>query len=284
MREITVLGLHYRNTKNIGDRNCHALDYVTFDSDQATFRVIKADVRELPAELPPGIEAPDIVVFGGGAIADHAPRVAQAYPEALKIAWGLGYTTGKRAALPVGTHQRFRKDFDLYGVRDIGVDESYTPCPSCLSDLFDAEYPITHDVVVYGHAGKWPLKEDARLHGYPYLDNTDHKQGLKGVIEHLASGETIVTSSYHGAFWASLLGRKVCMLPFGSKFYHLKHLPTEAASFAEAVAVASQMEASILSDYRLDTLTFQRAVCRLVEQRLGVPNVTLKTLSPQDIM
>jgi len=48
---------------------------------------------------------------------------------------------------------------------------------------------------------------------------------MEEVIAFLASGEVVVTSSYHGAYWARLLGRKVALLPRGSKFWHLPPAP-----------------------------------------------------------
>ena len=48
---------------------------------------------------------------------------------------------------------------------------------------------------------------------------------MEKVLDFLGSGETVLTSSYHGVYWATLLGRKVLAFPFSSKFYTLKHKP-----------------------------------------------------------
>ena len=48
-------------------------------------------------------------------------------------------------------------------------------------------------------------------------------------IAFIGSCETIVTNSYHGIYWALLLGKKVISVPFASKFYgispDLTHCP-----------------------------------------------------------
>jgi len=46
---------------------------------------------------------------------------------------------------------------------------------------------------------------------------------LERVLAFLASGETVITNSYHGSYWAKLLGRKVVMIPFSDKFLHFRY-------------------------------------------------------------
>ena len=44
----------------------------------------------------------------------------------------------------------------------------------------------------------------------------------------LATAETVVSSSYHGVYWAMLLGKKVIALPFNAKFYGFRYdMPME---------------------------------------------------------
>ena len=39
------------------------------------------------------------------------------------------------------------------------------------------------------------------------------------------SGETVITNSFHGTYWALLLKRKVVCIPFSSKFYGFRYPP-----------------------------------------------------------
>lgn len=280
MSALNVLGLHYRNTKNIGDRNCHPLDYVNLVSESCEVNIVKADVRSIPDDF-----FPDVVVFGGGAIAPHSSEINTRFPQAIKIAWGIGHTTGNKEIIKEGAHKKYQEGFSLYGTRDYKTGGEYTPCSSCLSNLFDYPRDPTEKVVVYGHAGKMPLKDYAERHGLPYMDNTQHKEGLSGVVRHLSRGEKIITSSYHGAFWSSLLGRKVSMIPFGSKFYNLKHVPFIAESFEEALGSNQEsMSSNILEDYRAHVYGFQNKFLDLVKQALAVDSLEFEKKYIEDIM
>ena len=59
---------------------------------------------------------------------------------------------------------------------------------------------------------------------YPHMAN-DNKQTFEEVIEFLGSSDVVVTNSYHGAYWATLLGKAVVAFPWASKFHGLKHKP-----------------------------------------------------------
>ena len=54
---------------------------------------------------------------------------------------------------------------------------------------------------------------------------TNEHADMETILDFLGSGETILTSSFHGAYWGTLLGRKVLAFPFSSKFFTLKHRP-----------------------------------------------------------
>ena len=45
------------------------------------------------------------------------------------------------------------------------------------------------------------------------------------VIEFLGSANTVVTDSYHGAYWAQLLGKNVQVASWSVKFNHMKYQP-----------------------------------------------------------
>lgn len=71
------------------------------------------------------------------------------------------------------------------------------------------------------------------------------------VIDFIASGETIVTSSYHGVYWAQLLGRRVICLPYNDKFETFQHRPTmaEAGDWRSGLAGVSETP-PLLEEYR----------------------------------
>ncbi len=54
----------------------------------------------------------------------------------------------------------------------------------------------------------------------------DAEAYFESVIQFLASAEIVVTNTYHGAYWATLLNRKVIVIaPFSNKFMGFKYEP-----------------------------------------------------------
>lgn len=117
------------------------------------------------------------------------------------------------------TQQDLMKMFDLHGLRDYGCGYNWVPCASCMHPLLDVyrTRPIEHDVVVFYHSGYMRLQID-NLPSQGSLDTS-----LQRILEFLSSGETIVTSTYHGAYWGILLGRKVVVVPWSTKFVGFKY-------------------------------------------------------------
>ncbi len=102
------------------------------------------------------------------------------------VLWGVGANVhdGKKFEWPEWTDE-----FDAIGLRDDQVD-----------------FPV-------GVQMEGVLREN---NSHPALE-------MERIIAFLASGETILTSSYHGAYWGFLLNRKVVVWkPFSTKFYGLK--------------------------------------------------------------
>lgn len=97
--------------------------------------------------------------------------------------------------------------------RHIVPGQQTIPCPSCMSlHLMGATPPPTHALVAYANPHIDPLLDlDPDI---PRLTNDSHGT-LAEIIAHLASGAEVVTSSYHGAYWAALLGRRVTVRPGG---------------------------------------------------------------------
>jgi hypothetical protein len=199
-----ILFLNHRRENNLGDLYSSPQLYFDFGPG-----AVAADITE---EMNSGelSRSADAIIYGGGTLAGRAQRHA-VKPGTLKILWGGGVTTrGMLAAQPRGHNA---KGFTLYGRRDSGFKEGeFVPCVSCMHPAFDRGYPVQHEVVYYGHSVYSPLEGRT-----PRMLN--HGAPLRSVIELLGSAETVVTSSYHGMYWALLLGRKVVTIPFGSKFY-----------------------------------------------------------------
>ncbi len=185
-----ILNLSLKNSNNIGDAVCAPCQYLPLGG-------IHLDLEK--AEHP---EA-DTIIFGGGAIATRAGLYKT---NARRILWGAGSSAKGLYGPKNITH--VNKGFRLYGCRDWGHGE-WVACASCLSPLFDNIPDPIQDKVYYGHADIDPME----------LNNDC--MDFEKVLMYLSKGETIITSSYHGMYWGYLLGRKVIVKPFSSKFWGL---------------------------------------------------------------
>lgn len=216
-----ILGLHIRESRNAGDRWSSPLDYLTFHGCE----VVKGDMR-----APPDVR-PDVVVYGGGSIVT-SPDFRR-WPGALMIAWGVGHHERVRPwdDLMRAAHATASEICDLYFPRDGVGSFEQVPCASCLHPVFDDCPDPVHAVVRYSAARRITVDDPSDA---PHMTNEDGD--IERAVRFLASGETVVTSSYHGAYWASLLGRKVKIVPWGSKF---EYLPRHTLAECRALNMAA---------------------------------------------
>ena len=142
-----------------------------------------------------------------------------------RIAWGV--STVQKWPFSPKYWQAFRL-MDLVGSRDY-TDRRFpfAPCVTCLSPEFDLQHAETNEVVVYAHAWKSEVS-GLRLPDYvPVMTNREPE--FSRAIAFLASGRTVVSNSYHGVYWALLLGKRVLCLPFSNKFQSYRLPPGYSA-------------------------------------------------------
>ncbi len=164
-------------------------------------------------------------ILGGGGLIGPAFSHLESMldrPEIICVGWGLGenmlddkrsgYVSGA-AALP-----DYVSRFRLLGIRDVIDGFRWVPCASCMHPVFSGHHEIKHEIVVFEHK-RLPLGID----GLPRMTNQGND--IDAIVRFIASGKTVVTNSYHGAYWAILLGRPCVTIPFSSKFYRMKHPP-----------------------------------------------------------
>ncbi|HEY9688871.1 MAG TPA: hypothetical protein V6D46_02675 [Coleofasciculaceae cyanobacterium] len=174
-------------------------------------------------------------LLGGGGLLFYRFKAAihalvaqkQQFPNQTKlIAWGPGqqlYGQFTPQQIQDFDYRSYLDGFDLVGLRDahvetLGLGYHWLPCASCLHPAFDRPRPIRHEFVVFSH-------KKFQIHFPEFPTLTNEETNFETVLDFLGSGETILTSSYHGAYWGTLLGRKVLAFPFTSKTHTLKHRP-----------------------------------------------------------
>jgi hypothetical protein len=215
-----VLALHIRDTLNAGDRWSCPLDYF----DIGAREVIFGDMRH-PPEC-----SPDLVIYGGGSITASPDFKRWPCPT---VAWGVGHNErhDRRWTAVQQEHVRAAGLCDLYFPRDRVDGFDWTPCASCMHPVFDEAFDESQheEVVRYSAARRIKVEGDG-----PHMTNEDGS--IEDAVRFLASGKAVVTSSYHGAYWAHLLGRPVGMIEWGSKFRYVPTIGLAACRKANELA------------------------------------------------
>lgn len=240
------------DANNIGDQVCGPANY---------FPRLRCVKRNLSAAKPRAVS----FIVGGGLVFDQMAELTDprnASPaEASKVCWGVGIP-------PRGKRDHFVEDvaarFDLFGTRNHDWSDrfDFVPCVSCMANEFDSVPAPSTDVVVFAHQRKTPaLAPDSEV---PFMSNIARPFGE--VLRFIASGETVVTSSYHGVYWAQLLGRKVVCIPFNNKFKTYQFQPHFATptTWRRELGLATQT-APLLEHYRDLNLKFYQKVMDLWE-------------------
>jgi hypothetical protein len=205
-----TIAQHWFRRPNVGDQNCSPASYFDFSGLSVVDVHDEVDWR-----------GADLAIFGGGSWPKRMRKRAKAARWArLRVAWAVGHTVrGEYGPMPQTAHHKSIPLFEIFTQRDWGLDGRWVPCVSAMSEHFEDPPEPEHSTVFFGHPQDGPL---AGVRG-PKMMNDELDFGK--VIRFLASGETVVTASYHGAYWATLLGRKVVAVPYSRKFWHLKYAP-----------------------------------------------------------
>ncbi len=252
-----VLNVHYLDVKNIGDRSCAPVQYFNFGPD-----VIEADIKKFSVEKPV-----DLFIIGGGTlISDKNDAWYKMFQlkqrnNTTLVYWGSGLT-GNVGGFDYTKFSinKWLKQMDFVGSRDVGSKYPWVPCASCMERSLDELKYVKpkHEVVFYENSRSAPLP----IKNQPLLGN--NVATLKKALEFIASGEVVVSSSYHGVYWATLMGRKAIAVPFSKKFYGFKHppsyLPINKLTDWRAVAKDAKTYPDALRDCRHANVIFYNKI------------------------
>ena len=209
-----TIELHRKAKNNVGDFYCNPSRYFSIDCNSQELVMDNYDVKN------------NTVIIGGGGLihkkfSEHIIRLINQEPKNI-VLWGIGHNFGLKHGKKSKTDPYYPAWIDecnLIGIRDWieGYHKHYLPCVSCMHDAFDKTYTEKHKFVYFTHAYKSNLKTTK----YPHMKNNE--MDFYKVIEFIASGNTVITDSYHGAYWAQLLGKNVQVASWSVKFNHMKY-------------------------------------------------------------
>tara|TARA_R110000824_G_scaffold44926_5_gene130350 strand:+ start:1049 stop:1750 length:702 start_codon:yes stop_codon:yes gene_type:complete len=178
---------------------------------------------DLTQVLPHQVEGKIAIVGGAGLL--HPPfkrQLDMIAGEAEQVyLWGVGLNTHDERHDYEPLSWPIVQRSEMFGTRDhIAThhrtwhkDATTIGCPSvCHPFLENPSEPI-HDVVAYVHKDyHFPIEN-----GIPAITNSCE---IDEALHFIAKGKTVISSSYHGALWASWMGREVIIPnPFSTKFY-----------------------------------------------------------------
>lgn len=216
-----VLNIHCAAQTNVGDKYSCPVLYFPFRERLVAdiFELRDKNIHQMPES---------VIVGGGGLLGPYFMEpfeVLMRNRAAIKklIGWGMGSNVHYRPEVGFQSEiddllPEFLKEFDLLGIRDFGTQYRWVPCASCMHDSLLQGYEVRNPVVIYEHKDL-PIDID----GFPRLKNSEME--IRNVIAFLASSEAVITNTYHGVYWATLLGKRVVVLPFSSRFHGFKHPP-----------------------------------------------------------
>ena len=194
------------------------------------FRPGETPEREKRIAWREAVTAARLIVIGGGGLLNidffepafrHLAEIRR--PDQKVVIWGAGHNSWQ---VSDWRHLKPRVDlhkdsYDLIGIRDDNQPFDWVPCVSCMDPIFDSPPSPTCDVALYAHAGTInnPKLRELLPRGLPTLDNN---AAFKDAISFVMDCDLLLTDSYHGVYWATLLGRRVIAFPSSSKFYDLR--------------------------------------------------------------
>jgi len=273
-----VLNLHRKNTENIGDLVCAPYRYFPELLGSETRDFLGFSQKETPERddrvaFHETFQQADVIVVGGGGLLEidffepaHVYLRERKAPHHKVVLWGAGHNEWR-----IEDWRKLKKQFtfdaspfDLIGVRDFNHSHEWVPCVSCMHEAFDRRREITRAVGVYAHAAT--MKKEAFRKQLPeHIETIDNSSPLDVALDFIGSSELVLTDSYHGAYWAVLMGRKVVAFPTSSKFYDMRHpVPLCAPEDWERSSLLARTYDNALFECRAATRSFAEKVADLL--------------------
>lgn len=256
-----VVNIHAAKTNNIGDMAAGIAQYLPG---------VEVKTLDIGNSFPDGGNWLDdhVVIVGGGGLftkvwqwklielCNRSPLRKLA--GGRLIFWGIGVNSTRVTDdhFPYALHEA-----DLVGVRDWDRGFDWVPCASCLHPVFDKPpAPAVRAVCVWHPMYPIPIGIDA-----PWSDHY-RPQTMQEAAAFLAQGEFVLTTSYHAAYWGTLLGRRVIVWPHASRFCFMRHMPVLAWHDQTLDALMEQAHAypNALDECRDANIAFRQKVMGLL--------------------
>ncbi len=229
-------------TRNIGDNLCSP--YLYFKERFPKSRQVEFHLGEcernrwyLKTVLSPILIRSRLLIVGGGGLlglrlfADDL-RFWSSAPLCAKVLWGPGHNAHNILTVdqqdPADYQYARMHRFKLIGIRDWGMGYNWVPCSSCMHPEFSLPHSAKGGLVAALHYETRSAEAFTReliATGRQRVDVVFNDSNPELFIGKLRNATAVVTNSYHAAYWATLLGKRVAVVGGGSKVRMLKHQP-----------------------------------------------------------
>ena len=142
-----------------------------------------------------------------------------------RIIWGAGHNGNFEKKFKGSLeYPKWLRNYNQVGVRDYGQEYQWVPCASCMHPALKEKHIIKHKVIWFEHKKQLIKSTEFGTDPIPRFINSG--DNIEETIRLLGSADIIITNSYHGAYWGTLLGKKVFVTEaWSSKFNAMKHKP-----------------------------------------------------------
>lgn len=253
----TIHFVHCIEFRNQGDMNC--CPYFYFKDYFNRYPCFIHNIWDINHNV---IHCQDIVIIGGGGMLDCLDKFQDVinkltYTCQNCISWGLGHNQHEDRTVywPID-YSRFK----LLSVRDYNHhNQPYCPDVSCLMKGLENTYPIKREIGLISHQD-FPID-------LPF-ENITHKEPIDTILTFIGNSDIIITNTYHCAYWAMCMNKKVILYqPFSTKFHHFKHQPVIYSGDLENDIAAAYQYPHFLSECRQLNYSFFEHVKNIIEEQ-----------------
>lgn len=245
---------------NTGDMSCGPLDY--FPVFKEKFNCYLHSSKNMEYSL---IRDGDVVIIGGGGLLEcgetHQNAINRLLSMPVKvISWALGHNSAYQGNMwewNVDREIDYSK-FYKFTTRDYGLDGMrFLPCVSCMNPGLDMKLDMKLNVkrgigIIEHH--------DLHIDEFDY-DKINNSDSYEKIINFIASSDVIITNTYHCAYWAMLMCKKVILYkPFSNRFEHFKYKPVVYSGDLEKDIEKCVIYPDALSEFRKMNIEFANEV------------------------
>jgi len=236
-----ILFVNRKSDNNIGDQLSSPYQY--FGSQYP-------NAHHLEVHIEPGVgfkgrirqrlkeearDAAQVIILGGGGLigADYFKEDIQFWADgpAPVVLWGAGHNSHNLNAVadevPGPGDYGQLMSFTSIGIRDWGVGLPWVPCVSCMHPMITPSQGGTDTLFVFHRDSREDkafvervLRRAPDKHQIVFNDAPEAE-----IFGKLAKAKSVVTNSFHAAYWATLFRIPVAVIGGGTKVRLLKHAP-----------------------------------------------------------